>query len=327
MTLTGENLGSSSSRRGRVIGAEEDGETVTIIAHDDNFGVGRAGEHLCRLDALPLEQLGRDALADNLLKVCNTLCLNRLALTLLPLLGEDILHALRLLLRLRLELDALRQVLGELDALEQHVDDDNPHRRQLALQLRLDGVLDEAAAAGIQRLGGALGREAAHGGRGLGLEEELDVVGADLRVELGGVGGVDAEEDCGVELDGETLFRRDDVLLLEELGLRVEDLEVRDDGRAQVPAGGEGLDDAEGDDDADAARLDDEEGGGDDDAEDDGEDDADGAEYFQPPVVVVVVVGEGRWRERVVDKGSGTIGAGHLKWRRPRFGKGGMWGL
>ena len=115
-----------------------------------------------RLDALPLEQLVADALADDVLEVLDAGGFDALALGFLLLALQHELHPLRFLLRLLLGLDGVLQRFGQLQVAQQDVLDDDAARRDLAPHVLQDLLRDPLAPVRVERRGGVAGGDGAN---------------------------------------------------------------------------------------------------------------------------------------------------------------------
>mmetsp|Transcript_28586 Transcript_28586/g.68171 ORF Transcript_28586/g.68171 Transcript_28586/m.68171 type:complete len:293 (-) Transcript_28586:94-972(-) len=219
-----------------LVGGEEDREGVSGVADKDNLGVGRLRQTLRGLDALPLQELLRDALRHDALEVCDAAGFDGLALRLLALLREHKRHARALLLRLRLQLDRARQLLRQLQRLQQHVLHHDPARREPPGQLLLHLLLQRIAPFAVQRLRLHLARQPAHRRRQLRLHHQLVVVLAEVDVDVVGLAWIDVEENADVQGDRQAFLGRDFVLLVQKDCLGGECVDAAD-GRREVHAG------------------------------------------------------------------------------------------
>eukprot|EP00562_Extubocellulus_spinifer_P032796 CAMPEP_0178731196 /NCGR_PEP_ID=MMETSP0699-20121125/29914_1 /TAXON_ID=265572 /ORGANISM="Extubocellulus spinifer, Strain CCMP396" /LENGTH=150 /DNA_ID=CAMNT_0020383253 /DNA_START=300 /DNA_END=752 /DNA_ORIENTATION=- len=104
------------------------------------------------------------------------------ALSFLLFFREHKLHAGRFLLGLDLGFDGLAKLAREGNVLQQDVFNYYPPTTQLLRQFCLDGVLDHAAATGVQRFRFALRRQTSNGAGSLWLDQQLHVIGADTPV-------------------------------------------------------------------------------------------------------------------------------------------------
>ena len=158
------------------------------------------------------------------MEVGDALGLDALARRLLPLLGQDKLHARALLLGLRLELDRVREERRKRDGLEQHILEEDATRLEHPAQLRLELLLHLGSPARVERLGIRLARQAAHRRRELGHEEHAHIVRAEAEVDVAHARLVDVVEQRHVQVDCQPFLGRHVVLLLKELRLgRVRD--------------------------------------------------------------------------------------------------------
>ena len=135
------------------------------------------------------------------------LCLDGLSLCFLPLLGNDKLHALRVLLGRHLLLDRALEQIGQDDSLEQHRFDSDAPRREHLLQLGQQLRLHLGATAGVQRRSFCLRSQTAHGRRELGLDDRRGVFFAQREEDVAHLVRSHVEEARDVELENEDRHR------------------------------------------------------------------------------------------------------------------------